>query len=58
MAYLSLFLVGVGSTLFHATLKFEMQLFDELPMMVLMATNTYLLFEVRTDNFPHEKVVN
>ncbi|CAM1296454.1 ACER3 (predicted) [Pycnogonum litorale] len=32
LSYFSLFLVGVGSTLFHMTLKYEMQLCDELPM--------------------------
>ncbi|CAM1296455.1 ACER3 (predicted) [Pycnogonum litorale] len=32
LTFLSVFLVGVGSTLFHMTLKYEMQLCDELPM--------------------------
>ena len=45
--YLSLLLIGVGSTLFHATLKYEMQLLDELPMIWGIASYIYVLWQVR-----------
>lgn len=34
-------LVGLGSTLFHGTLKYRMQLLDEVPMMTLVLTILY-----------------
>lgn len=43
--YLTLFLIGVGSTLFHATLQYEMQLLDELPMLYLILAASWSLYE-------------
>lgn len=40
MVYAGIALVGVGSTLFHGTLKYSMQLLDELPMVY---TEAYML---------------
>ena len=37
LLYVSIFVVGLGSLLFHATLKWSMQLLDEIPM-IFMAT--------------------
>ena len=37
MLYVWVFVVGLGSLLFHATLKWSMQLLDEIPM-IFMAT--------------------
>lgn len=34
--YLWVFVVGLGSLLFHATLKWSMQLLDEIPMIYMM----------------------
>ncbi len=47
MAYLALAVVGVGSVLFHATLKYEMQLMDEVPMIYSTAVMGYILCEVK-----------
>jgi len=46
--YLSLAIAvtGVGSVLFHATLKYEMQLLDELPMLWIMCIWWYCWIEV------------
>lgn len=38
-------LIGIGSTLFHATLRYQMQLLDELPMHYLIMTSVYNLWE-------------
>lgn len=35
MLYASVFIVGLGSLLFHATLKYSMQLLDEIPMIFM-----------------------
>jgi len=40
-------LVGVGSVAFHGTLRFELQMLDELPMLYLVTLVTYLLLEPR-----------
>lgn len=40
---LALFVVGIGSWLFHMTLKYEMQLLDELPMIYGTAALIYTL---------------
>lgn len=41
----SLFLVGVGSTLFHGTLQYHHQLLDELPMLYLILSASWGLYE-------------
>ena len=51
MAYLALAVVGVGSVLFHATLKYEMQLMDEVPMIYSTAVMGYILCEVKKKGF-------
>jgi dihydroceramidase len=45
VAYGLLALVGLGSVAFHATLRFEFQLLDELPMLYLVTWMAYLLVE-------------
>lgn len=35
MLYVWVFIVGLGSLLFHATLKYSMQLLDEIPMIFM-----------------------
>ena len=44
---MSLLLIGIGSTLFHMTLNYEMQLLDEIPMIYGTAAIGYLLIEIR-----------
>eukprot|EP00040_Diaphanoeca_grandis_P015193 m.77278 g.77278 ORF g.77278 m.77278 type:complete len:260 (-) comp24996_c0_seq1:119-898(-) len=43
---LSIFIIGFGSVLFHATLKYEMQLLDELPMIYFMFIWMFTWFEL------------
>jgi len=45
LAYLTLGFVGVGSFLFHATLTYEMQLLDELPMIYCVCVVIFCTFE-------------
>jgi dihydroceramidase len=45
VAFGLLALVGLGSMAFHATLRFEFQLLDELPMLYLVTWMAYLLVE-------------
>ncbi|EPQ26764.1 uncharacterized protein PFL1_05743 [Pseudozyma flocculosa PF-1] len=56
LAHFGVAFVGVGSTLFHATLKREMQLLDELPMIYTSALLTYAVLETspgyRSRTFP------
>lgn len=48
MAYLMLLLVGIGSSMFHMTLQYSMQLLDELPMMFATCIFIYCIAEVKS----------
>src|SRR5262249_21282825 len=45
IAFGLLILVGLGSIAFHATLRFELQMLDELPMLYLVTWLVWLLVE-------------
>ncbi|KAK4684256.1 dihydroceramidase, partial [Tremellales sp. Uapishka_1] len=45
LIYLGLSLIGVGSFGFHASLRWEWQLMDELPMIYVITYATYLVFD-------------
>jgi hypothetical protein len=45
LTQLSLLVVGVGSLLFHMTLRYDMQLLDEIPMMFSASIHTYALLQ-------------
>ncbi|KAF5312908.1 hypothetical protein D9619_002616 [Psilocybe cf. subviscida] len=46
--YLGIALVGIGSFFFHATLLFEAQLADELPMIYVGSMSLFLLFDTKS----------
>jgi len=50
-AWLSLLTVGVGSWCFHMTLRYDMQLLDELPMIWGSCIFLYCTLEVKTPRF-------
>jgi len=50
-------LVGVGSFLFHATLRYEWQLGDELPMIFCSAFIAYVAFDTRSARLPRTRFV-
>ncbi|KAJ7492319.1 ceramidase [Mycena latifolia] len=45
LGYIGIGLVGLGSFWFHATLQFQAQLADELPMIYVTSTTLWLLFD-------------
>ncbi|KAJ7897192.1 ceramidase [Mycena olivaceomarginata] len=45
LGYIGIGLVGLGSFWFHATLQFQAQLADELPMIFVTSTTLWLLFD-------------
>ncbi|GAB1311365.1 alkaline ceramidase ydc1 [Madurella fahalii] len=47
LAYLGYIVVGLGSTAFHTTLKYEMQLADELPMIYTVCIMAFATFSYR-----------
>eukprot|EP00834_Sanchytrium_tribonematis_P007581 NODE_709_length_4544_cov_1.024072.p3 type:complete len:250 gc:universal NODE_709_length_4544_cov_1.024072:1289-2038(+) len=53
---LTLTIVGCGSFLFHGTLKYSFQLLDELPMLYLTCSMTYLTLETTTEALKYPKL--
>ncbi|KAF9392374.1 Alkaline ceramidase 3 [Podila verticillata] len=53
VAFRMITLVGIGSTLFHGTLRHKMQLLDELPM--IYAATALLFISIETKNGPQGK---
>lgn len=56
-SYLLFLLVGIGSTMFHATLLYPMQLLDELPMIYTTCVFIYSLAVVKKGPGTHDKLV-
>jgi len=50
VVYAGIALIGVGSFLFHATLQYQWQLLDELPMIYASSLVTLLLFKTEPDS--------
>ena len=46
--FAALFVVGVGSWMFHMTLQYEMQLLDELPMVWGGCVLAYCMYQVQS----------
>ena len=46
LSHILLLIVGLGSWMFHMTLRYEMQLLDELPMIFGSAAQIYIVYEV------------
>ena len=53
---LTLMLVGIGSAAFHGSLKYYLQLADELPMLALTCSMTYLTLEMSNIRVKHKKL--
>ena len=47
VAFFAIALVGLGSALFHATLRYELQMLDELPMVYLALVMVFTLLEIQ-----------
>ncbi|KNZ64180.1 uncharacterized protein VP01_1058g8 [Puccinia sorghi] len=57
LAIAGIALVGVGSFLFHATLRYEWQLGDELPMIFCCTFIAYVTFDTRSASLPRTPFV-
>ncbi|KNZ64179.1 hypothetical protein VP01_1058g7 [Puccinia sorghi] len=58
LVFVGIALVGVGSFLFHATLRYEWQLGDELPMIFCCAFITYVAFDTGSASLPRTRFVS
>ncbi|KAI9619423.1 hypothetical protein H4Q26_014185 [Puccinia striiformis f. sp. tritici PST-130] len=57
LIFVGIALVGIGSFLFHATLRYEWQLGDELPMIFAGAMSAYVTFDTGSPNLPRSRFV-